>query len=341
MPRVLIVGDPHATVEELDDAQRLVDLVADVGARENVDSTLFLGDLYHTHAMMHVEVLAFWKRAFHTIRNRTHQPISVILGNHDMPGNDASAAHALLAHSDVTVIDSPATLLPGVVGLPYCASNEEFMRAATSLRGTTLICHQTFDGSMFDNGLYAPDGVDGNLLPQKNVISGHIHTPQNVGKVWYPGAPRWRTLSDANTARALWVVDFDETGDIVRKIDIPTKGTCREIRFTKVTPTKWDGQIAAVFSDGSPSESDVNVQWRADIEGPKEFCEQWSKDLRSRGARVRTFVTDNAAPVRVKESEGVTVAFTKWMATYKAKHGTPTTVLEQMARERLGWATPA
>lgn len=340
--RFLVVGDPHATVEDLADCKALVKFIKDVAVGQSVDIILFLGDLYHTHAMVNVEVMQFWRNSFAELSGDGFR-VEVLLGNHDRPGDSSSTAHALLAHADsdgVEVLDK-AFVRRGLGYIPHCATAQEFLFNAHEcfVRGAkTLICHQTFTGCLFENGFVVKDGVDDNLLEAEFVISGHIHAPQMIGKVWYPGAPRWRTLSDANTDRAIWVVDFDEDGRVFGKASFATSSACREIRHTKITPTKWDGHEAAAYSNKAPNPTDINVEWRVDVEGPQSFCDTWADHHRKLGHKVRTFVTGSASVVRVKESEGVALSFRKWSVNFKAPHSTPAEVLSKVAEERLGWS---
>jgi DNA repair exonuclease SbcCD nuclease subunit len=93
--------------------------------------------------------------------------------------------------------------------LPYYSNPEEFVDAANKLASygiQTLFCHQTFQGSQFENGFYAPEGIDQNLVQVPYIVSGHIHKNQRLGKVLYPGTPKWDTLSDANETKGIWVL---------------------------------------------------------------------------------------------------------------------------------------
>ncbi len=331
MRRVLVVGDPHATADELDDCAKLVEYVIATAIECKADEVLFLGDLYHTHALMHVEVMSFWRRSFIEIVSETDAEVVVLVGNHDMPGNESSSAHALLAHADqeyVTVISSPFAV-GGVAYVPYQSDGEKLVEHAKRLGGKTLVCHATFDGSMFENGFYAKDGVDSNLLPQEAVLSGHIHAPQSFGKVWYPGAPRWRTLSDANTKRAIWAVDFDDDGRILEKTPFSMGGVCREIAHVVDTPESAEA-LSGFF--------DPTVDFRVDIKGPAAFVEERKRGWAQAAprARVRTFVTDTRV-VKVRESEGIPKAFQRFLAGFQSKNGTDPNTLQAMAAARLGW----
>lgn len=342
--RCLIVGDPHATVEELDDCQRLLDYICKVADEQKVDLVVFLGDLYHNHAIMHVEVMAFWTRAFAQIRSKPQRcETMVLVGNHDMPGDDSSTSHALMAQQaclEVTIVEKPFRH-EGVLFLPYYSNHEAFIKACQDHSDCpTVVCHQTFNDALFENGFAAKDGLDSNLLPQEAVLSGHIHAPQSFGKVWYPGAPRWRTLSDANTDRAIWVVDF-ENGRIKSKQAFSTRGVCKEIRRTTLTvsPTGavFDPRVELLDLGDGQLCLDPRVDWRIDIKGPAEYVEQWKNTFSKQpNLRLRTFVTDSR-PVQVRESEGIQQAFTRFCASFTAKNGTSVEALQKMADERLKW----
>jgi len=188
--RALLVGDVHATPEELEDCQRLIDHVVAVARLRRVGAVVFMGDLYNTHNVMRVEVLAFWRRAFKTL-NDAGLDVYVLVGNHDYAG-EGLQIHALMAHEEqVTVVDRPMVLgHAGVLMLPYFSDRQAFVEAChveiqldgRRVEGGSVLCHQTFEGSKYENGFYAPDGVEPNLLPQKYVISGHIHTPRRSTK---------------------------------------------------------------------------------------------------------------------------------------------------------------
>jgi hypothetical protein len=105
--------------------------------------------------------------------------VMALVGNHDLTGSKSSTANSMMAHSaDVVVIDKP-TVYGGVLFMPYMADTEEFVRICTRYATDnalgTLVCHQTFDGSKYDTGFYAKDGIDPKRIPFNRVVSGHIH----------------------------------------------------------------------------------------------------------------------------------------------------------------------
>lgn len=322
MDTYLFVGDPHAEPHDLKDAKQLAALIW--GQAKAFDATVVIaGDLYHTHAIIHAEVQHFWWNFLEDLRGDNVRSI-LIKGNHDGPVDHTSPATALLTHWDQAVVvrDEPFRQ-DGILFCPY-TSGEQLVKWAQEMGPwtNTLVCHQTFDGSKYENGFFAGDGVDPSLIPQKQIISGHIHTPQEFGKVWYPGAPRWRVLNDANVDRAIWVLGF-ENGNLVHRQPIDTGNVCRKIFHFVDTPA-------------SPVHVTPNAkdEYRVDIVGPQAWIDE-RLPLFSGWAKVRATRTDGRVDVKVRESEGVGVALAKFAEAYQPRYGTPKDMLNMMLKERV------
>jgi DNA repair exonuclease SbcCD nuclease subunit len=322
--KILLVGDVHAVPDELDDCRALIGLVARV-ALENSAEVLFLGDQYHSHSLIRSEVLWFWREAFSKLTSQG-TVVRALVGNHDYSGT-GQTLHSMISHEhQITIIDKPTDIGP-VRFLPYYDDHEAFVRDANS--GTApdwLICHQTFEGAKYEGGFYATDGIKPELLNYKQILSGHIHTPFNFEvpngpEVTYIGAPRWRTASDANVERAIWLYEFD--GKEVRKTPFNTGTTCRQIRMVTDTP-KLPVQLPL----------DPGVDWRVDIHGPVDWIEARKSEFSGVGAKIRTFpVKVNKSEIR--ESEGISAAFRSYLSKFTPKFGTPTETLLEMSSKRL------
>lgn len=319
--KTLFVGDVHATPEELGDCRALFDLVRKLCVSELVDEVCLLGDSYHSNNVVRVEVMNFWRNAFNDLRSVVS--VSALVGNHDYAG-EGSKIHAMAAHHEqIEVVDRPV-LRNGILFMPYYSDRTAFVADANRMGGSTLVCHQTFAGSKYENGFYAEDGVDPDLLHHERIVSGHIHTPQIFGKVTYVGSPRWRTLSDANVERALWLYEFDHLGRVLSKLSFDTGETCRQIRYVLDTP---DDPFTGVL--------DPRFDWRVDVRGPAAYVEERRKQLAGPGVRLRSFKEERRAPV-VRESEGIDVAFAKFAAKFRGRCGTDPAVLADMVRRYLG-----
>jgi DNA repair exonuclease SbcCD nuclease subunit len=324
--RLLFVGDPHVKPSELEDCERLMEMVKRVATVEKVDHIVLLGDLFHTHSIIHLEVLDFWTRWLPRLSQKCG--VMALVGNHDKSGDNDDPAHALMSlRNHASVVDSP-TVVENVLFLPYYANQNKLVEAAnSSTQWKTLVCHATFDGSTYDNGFYAKDALDPNLLNVEHIISGHIHTPQQFGKVWYPGAPRWQTVSDANIDRHIWVVDF-ENGIPTNKKSYDTSVACLKILNLKDCPNSpLDPETVERLSG--------TAKVCVDVQGPETFIQQ-RKEIYSRmPVRLRTFRETERGPA-VKESEGIQTAFRNFLRSGASGLQTSLEQLEQMAKERLG-----
>jgi DNA repair exonuclease SbcCD nuclease subunit len=324
--RLLFVGDPHAEPGDLQDCKALADFVLRVAVEQKVDGIVLSGDLYHTHAIIHAEVQLFWFDFFEEC-SKHGVTVALVKGNHDAPGTEGSRATALIAHkhqAHISALHEPV-VEGGVLFCPYTTPEKLVEWSEKYSECETLVCHQTFDGSVYENGMFAPDGVDPGLIKQKRIISGHIHTPQEFGKVWYPGAPRWRTLADANVDRAIWALEFDSNGELVSRTPFDTGRVCRRIVFREDTPDK------PVMEVEFPDPKD---EFRVDIRGPQAWIDQRKPFFEGR-ARYRTFATDRLVRAVVRESEGVGIAFAKWVNAFEPPRGTPKNVLQKMADSRV------
>lgn len=323
--RVLYVGDPHAKPDVLDEMEALVNLICETARQHQVDYICLLGDLFHTHSVIHSPVMAFWHRAFWNMVKVA--PTYVIVGNHDMSmsGQKDDGIHAMMLYKmdGLVVVDHPQLLPWGAAGVPYLVDRDAMPAYAYYYKSArTLVCHQTFTGSKYENGFYAHDGVDPDLLPQDYIISGHIHTPQRVGKVWYPGSPRWQIVTDANVDRAIWVVEHDDDGVPQRSLSVDTSTVCKPIWLLE------DRESARASLDGKTGTIIV------DVHGTEAYIKTRRPELEAQGARVRAFA-EVTKTIRVKESDGVAVALRKHAHAFVAKNGTPGTMLWTLAQQRL------
>lgn len=238
--KILRVGDPHITVTNINEAQRLMEFIYDTGKQHGVDRIEFMGDLFHTHAVIRVEVLDFWSKAFHGFL-RGGIPVVTLVGNHDQPGSKEKEQemHALsVFNSLVTVVDQPM-VLDKIAYIPYMSDQDAILEASQRLykSGATkmLVAHQTFTGAQYENGFYAEDGIDPQLISQDAIISGHIHMQQQIGKCFYIGTPKWDTMSDANEDKGIWIFEHSEDGSVLSKQFISTQNIVTPIYKHKLT----------------------------------------------------------------------------------------------------------
>jgi len=252
--KILRVGDPHVMVSNLKDSQALMNFVIETAKKEKVDRVEFLGDQFHTHAVVRVEVLDFWRRSFERLSSEEIVTFALV-GNHDQPGSREkeqvmNSLDVLSNIGYVTIINKPIER-NGIAYIPYMSDKDAFLKASAELHknGATklLIAHQTFTGATYENGFYAEDGIEPELVHQDKIISGHIHKQQQLGKCFYPGTPKWDTMSDANEDKGIWIFEHNEDGSVKDKKFISTKDVVTPI-YKHVFV---EGEEEPVFIDGA------------------------------------------------------------------------------------------
>lgn len=334
--RYLLVGDPHVVVDELADCQRLADYV--LAILDEVDDpaveVVFLGDLYNNHAVVRVEVIAFWNRFFRRLEERGTFAHALV-GNHDRPQSGVQGnVHSLMANlgnEGLRVVSEPE-VFGGIGWIPYMPTPEAWVKAFRDLGSPgVVLCHQTFAGSRYENGFFAPDGVSTEVLCSTKVISGHIHSPQNVGNVWYPGAPRWRSISDANTDRHLHLIEMTPLDgwkttysgyESLRSF--PTDKVCTPIRLKTITSKSE--------LEGLRNEPGLRVT----VQGDESYVREAEAVLKSHGIKFRSQVTGtDHSKGQIRESDGIQVAFDRHLEAFKAPNGTSIEILKQLVATRL------
>lgn len=249
----LYLGDPHVQVPNLDESEALMHFIVDVALERNPDQIVILGDLFHNFAIIRTEILDFWKDWLDTLSESAK--LIVLVGNHDLAnsGNDKYKINSLnvfqlLRKKNLHIVEYPQ--VHGNIGyVSYMHDQEAFIETANNLKSQgakILVCHQDFNGSQYENGYYAPDGIKLDRLDYPLVIGGHIHKRQRFDKLVLPGTARWMTASDANEPKGLWLVDHDDnTGLITSEEFIDTSHVCSSI----VKITYKEGEAEPVIPD--------------------------------------------------------------------------------------------
>ncbi len=315
---MILVGDPHATAASIPELNNIVDLLLELSPPRVV----FLGDLFHTHQIVHLSVLEFWRASMSRLVAAGIEVVALV-GNHDMSTGHNNTVHALnsLRDLNITIVDAPKIIGPNIVAMPYY-SNDEFLKAASALDGELLICHQTFEGAKYENGFYAPNAVDAELVRASKIISGHIHTGAEFGKVWYPGTPRWMTVNDANVDKGIWKVSWD--GTIYTKDFISTSRICQPVEVLM-----WkEGEDA-------PKPRHTNAKVTYDLFGKKEFLDLAQAQVRAIGGNYRLHQEGTSA-ASVNEAKGASESWVSFLSSYKSQRNTPPEVLRTKFEEILG-----
>ena len=271
--KILRVGDPHAKVGSLDEMKALVLFVVEQAKLHNVDRIEVLGDLFNTHNVIRLEVIEFWTWALDLLA-ATCETV-VLVGNHDQSGDynstfSALSVFALMNKKNLIIVEKPTQM--GVFGyVPYTHSSVEFIASANVLADggvKVLICHQTIEGSKYESGIYAPDGIPAAEWSERfiHVISGHIHSEQSFGNIIYPGTARWDTVTDANRRKGVWLYTHGsgEVGTRVLHGDEDRSGRSSNLSTPAQVGGSQDGviQTALFISTEQVCSPIKSLEWR-------------------------------------------------------------------------------
>ena len=286
---ILYIGDPHIKPSNMKEARQLFTFIKEIILELKPDRVVLLGDLFHTHAVLRLEVLEFWDQWLNELSQICE--LVVLVGNHDMTGDYNSDSHALsvfkrLESKNLTIVDKPT--LRGVHGyLPYIHDKERFIAMANGLASSAakiLVCHQSFSTSKFESGTYDPEGIDPSPINFDTIISGHIHANQECladGKqIIHPGTAWWMTESDANQEKGIWLYEHDDsTGAIITKRMIGTKHV-----VTKIVSIKWE--------EGKPLPAiEADVKTTIELIGSAAWVANHKKELKGNYS-LKTQITD-------------------------------------------------
>jgi DNA repair exonuclease SbcCD nuclease subunit len=300
----LLIGDMHVKKDNIEESGRLIGFIASVCQEKHL-VPIFMGDQYDKHGIIHVEVLDFWTNAFKWMTMQGIVQIHALRGNHDLSGD--SKFSPMIAHCQVNDIKD-LFVFGNIAAVPFFRDNNTFINKAKEAfnKGVQiLLCHQEFNGARFENGFYAPNGINIDDLPKMRYISGHIHKKQLLGdSVFYIGSSRQLTVSDIGEPKTLTILD--EKGNI-QFIDIPNE-ICEPFKLFEITPEK--DNIKDI-----PDSPKVLVK----ISGPKEFCYKIASKL-PENVRVRTNPILEKQTIEIKESEGISKAFKKFFEYYVNQH---------------------
>jgi DNA repair exonuclease SbcCD nuclease subunit len=308
----LYVGDPHATVDSLEDVRAVLQYANSLAHSEQVDNIVILGDLFHTHQTVNLYVLNFWMEELKKITVPTSSivwapKVMLLVGNHDIPGkadpNVINSLKSLASIPNVQVISAPF-VKQGIEYRPYMHSNTDF--EALPELAPHLVAHVTVNGAQFENGFYVKpeECVNVDAMKYASIISGHIHKPGPVGgKVYYVGSSRWVTQSDANQQKYLTLVTYD--GATANRVNYPLSKYA-----TPIFVLDWtEGQDKPKM----PPNGKVTLN----LHGSVDWIRETSATLTN--VSVRRFPKTSQS-VRVSEAKGIPRAFAEYCETAPLLH---------------------
>lgn len=285
--KILRIGDPHVKPANIEESERLMEFIFAQAKHFNVDVIEILGDLFDTMSIIRLEVLEFWRKWL--VKFSEEFKVIVLVGNHDQSGNMSSNQHALSSFVNMNpgkliIVDRPL-ILESIGYLPFIRNNDEFVSQANLLAAggaRFLVSHTEYAGSKFDNGMYAPHGVDPDKIDPRltTLLSGHVHTEQEFGRVIYPGTARWASASDANKRKGIWLYEHSDQGTMASRGFISTESVCVPI-------------VSIEWKEGDPQpEFPTNAKVSVELIGTSNWIQQQKAVLKGQ-VSIRTKITDS------------------------------------------------
>ena len=193
MLNIIAVGDPHFQTGNIPEVNMFIDRLENLAKEVMPDLIVILGDLLHTHEKLHVIP---YNKALHFVeRMRNITETIVLVGNHDMCNNQQflSTEHWMNPMKEwkgVKIVDTIYHRdIKGyhLVFCPYVFPGR-FQEALNSDQrdwkdADCIFAHQEFYGCKMG----AIVSVEGDRWPEEfpNIVSGHIHSKQNIQKNIY------------------------------------------------------------------------------------------------------------------------------------------------------------
>jgi DNA repair exonuclease SbcCD nuclease subunit len=332
----LIIGDVHVVPQELGDCQALAELIYSSIEKYQPSRVVFLGDQHNAHNILESRCVDYWTTVIDKITkllklNEIYPSLWFIIGNHDCVTPTIMMPHSMVAHKfrkEVIIVDKPINT-PEFCLMPYYSDPVKFVEDAQALKTqdpdcNILFCHQTFTGADEGKGFYSDVAVESSSIPFKTIISGHIHKPMRLGRVWYPGSPRWRTLTDADVQqRNIYFIS-----DTFKVTVIPTNTHCK--RIYKFEDSEQDPAVINLTKE-EVKLADIRVT----IRGSGEYIKNRMMELKTvYHAKCRS-IPDKSKSIKVSESEGIEKAFQKYYELFTPPNGTDKNLLLKEINARV------
>jgi DNA repair exonuclease SbcCD nuclease subunit len=219
---IIVIGDNHIKINNIQDVDLFIDkLILELNNRkDNIDFIVCLGDILDTHERIHVTPLNKAYEFFNKLRNI--KKTFVLIGNHDYQSNTEFLSNnhwmnALKLWDNLTIVDKVHlevinnqlfTFVPYVFPGRFEEALNTYNTTSSNIldwkNSTCIFAHQEFKGCKMGCII----STDGDTWPENypNVISGHIHSKQNINNnIYYTGSAMQIAFGESETNTIAYV----------------------------------------------------------------------------------------------------------------------------------------
>jgi DNA repair exonuclease SbcCD nuclease subunit len=233
--KIIVIGDPHFKIDNIDEVNFFIQKIEELCIKEVPDLIVVLGDILHTHERLHTTPL---NKAYEFINKMRKITLTIVLvGNHDMCNNQQYLSenhwmNGMKEWHNVIIVDNVVQKKfkdKHLVFVPYVYTGR-FIEALNTNKeydwkdSHLIFAHQEFYGCKMG----AIISVEGDKWDEKfpNIISGHIHSKQNVGKnIYYCGSSMQNAFGESETnIIPIIKLNSDKTYDLTEiDLELPRK----------------------------------------------------------------------------------------------------------------------
>lgn len=315
---LLPIGDMHVKKDDVEEAKKFITWIVEGVLALNKSTgrrvlPVFMGDQYNDFSLANVVVAEFWTWAYkYMLQNLGYPPLS-LQGNHDM--NQEESASIMTVHSDFTVVvgRDPVFIRKDTAAIGFIRNEDLFyskVMEAYNAGARRVFCHAEFQGCQYENGFYAPHGFDLSKYPADLLFfSGHIHMRQSFGNVTFFGTPRHLTRSDIGEVKGVHIMDLAAN-------TLQFQPTPKEVwaPFVHIEIDEKDPDLKTKLAALSEAAKLNPTKVYVDVKGTRDFVQKTTREIPA--VKTRSTYTDELVEVKMKESDGIPAAFTRFSSEF-------------------------
>lgn len=228
------------------------------------------GDVFHNNEYISIRTLHGASIAFEAIAQACSEVGCrhiILAGNHDIYSqgqnfeNTITSLSTLKSYGEIKTKPCQIELEDFKIGIiPYTHSKNDAFLALTRLdqESNLLVTHLDFEGAIYENGKRS----EGKIQPhfQNQVISGHIHTPHQIGDVNYVGSLVMHRFSSQKLDKVGGVLTYDKDTKEIQRIANPISQHYARVDLDEILeagkeiPYKPQSVVLQAFSDKDPED---------------------------------------------------------------------------------------